>query len=197
VSRLRPALFLDRDGVLTREDDWVLAPHQVELLPGAAEGLRRLNLAGVPAVVVTNQSALARGWIDERGLAAIHARLAELLAEQGARVDAIYHCPHHPTAGAGDLTRACDCRKPEPGLLVRAARELGLDLSASWMVGDAGRDLEAAWRAGARAALVRSGKGAAELGRLARAPDLVCDTLDEAVRAILPRIGAALRADGA
>lgn len=184
----RPAVFLDRDGVLTREDEWVLRPDQVELLPGAAAGVRALNLAGVPAIVVTNQSAVARGWIDEEGLAAIHARLDELLAAEGARVDAIYACPHHPTEGVGALRRACGCRKPEPGLLLRAAQERGLDLAASWMVGDAARDVEAGRAAGAHAALVLSGKGHAERERIAPEPEIVTDRLDEAVSAILERM---------
>lgn len=181
----RSAVLLDRDGVLTREDEWVLRADQVELLPGAAAGVRALNEAGIPVVVVTNQSALARGWIDESGLAEIHARLAALLAEQGAHVDAIYACPHHPTEGAGPLRRDCDCRKPAPGLLLRAAREHGLDLASSWMVGDAARDVAAARAAGAHAALVLTGKGAAELPGIAPPPDLVAERLDAAVAAIL------------
>ncbi|MCY2961675.1 MAG: HAD family hydrolase [Planctomycetota bacterium] len=184
----RPAVFLDRDGVLTREDDWVLRPDQVELLPGAAAGVRALNQARIPAIVVTNQSALARGWIDETGLAAIHARLGELLAAEGARVDAIYFCPHHPSEGQGPLRRACDCRKPEPGLLFVAAREHALDLGASWMVGDAQRDVQAARAAGVHAALVLSGKGRAERARIAPEPEIVAERLDAAIAAILPRI---------
>ncbi len=182
------AVFLDRDGVLTREDEWVLRADQVELLPGAAAGVRRLNEAGIPVVVVTNQSALARGWIGELELAQIHARLAELLAAEGARIDAIYVCPHHPTEGAGELRRECDCRKPAPGLLLRAAREMGLDLAASWMVGDAARDVEAARAAGVQAALVLTGKGAAERARIEPVPEFVARDLDEAVRSILPRM---------
>lgn len=182
------AIFLDRDGVLTREDEWVLSPAQVELLPGAAEGVRALNDAGVPAIVVTNQSALARGWIDDAGLAAIHARMSALLAAAGARVDAVYHCPHHPTEGVGDLRRACDCRKPEPGMLLRAARERAIDLASSWMVGDAARDVEAARAAGVRTALVMTGKGSTERARIAPAPDVVAANLAEAVREILTRM---------
>ncbi len=181
----RPAVFLDRDGVLTREDEWVLAAAQVELLPGAARAVARLNAAGLPVIVVTNQSALARGWLDERGLRAIHARLGELLAAEGARLDAIYHCPHHPSEGEGALRTACACRKPAPGMLLRAAREHGLDLARSWMIGDALRDLEAAWTAGARAALVLTGKGAGEVERAVRRPDLVAADAAAAVDAIL------------
>jgi len=184
----RAAVFLDRDGVLTREDQWVLRPEQVELLPGAAAGVRRLNEAGIPVVVVTNQSARARGWISELDLAQIHARMAELLAAQGAHFDAIYVCPHHPTEGSGELRRVCDCRKPAPGLLLRAAQEMGLDLAASWMVGDAARDVEAARAAGVHAALVLTGKGAAERAGIEPVPAVVARHLDEAVREIVPRM---------
>jgi D-glycero-D-manno-heptose 1,7-bisphosphate phosphatase len=185
---LRAAVFLDRDGVLTREDEWVLRPEQVELLRGAAAGVRALNRARIPAIVVTNQSAVARGWIDEGELAAIHGRLRELLAQQSAHVDAIYACTHHPTEGVGDLRRTCDCRKPEPGLLLRAAHEHAIDLPRSWMVGDAARDMQAGRAAGAHAALVLSGKGTAERDRIDPVPEIVRETLDAAIGAILERM---------
>lgn len=175
----RAAVFLDRDGVLTREDEWVLRPEQVELLPGAAAGVRALNEARIPTIVVTNQSAVARGWIDESGLARIHARLHELLALESAHVDAIYACTHHPTEGVGLLRRTCDCRKPEPGLLLRAAHEQAIDLAQSWMVGDAARDMQAGRAAGTRTALVLCGKGRVELSRIDPAPEFVGATLEE------------------
>jgi D-glycero-D-manno-heptose 1,7-bisphosphate phosphatase len=183
-------VFLDRDGLLVREEPWVLDPADVVLLEGAAEGLRALNEAGVPALVVTNQSAVARGWIDEAGLARIHARLHALLAERGARVDAVRHCPHHPTEGRGALRVVCACRKPAPGLILALAREYGIDLARSWTVGDAARDVAAGRAAGTRTALVRTGKGARELASIDPPPDLVADRLDEAVARILPRLGA-------
>ena len=161
----RPAVFLDRDGTLTLESDWVRSPDDLVLLPGAARAVRRVNEAGLAAVLVTNQSAVARGLIDERALSAIHARLAAQLAADGARLDGVYWCPHHPTEGVGELRVACGCRKPAPGLLLRAAAELGLDLARSWIVGDAARDLEAGERAGVRGVLVATGKGTLESGR--------------------------------
>jgi len=184
----RPAVFLDRDGVLTREDPWVLKPDDVVLLPGAAEGVRLLNEAGIPVLVVTNQSAVARGWIDEVLLGAIHDRLREQLAVSGAHVDAIRHCPHHPTEGVGALRIECACRKPAPGMLQDLAREHRIDLARSWLVGDAARDVEAARAVGVRAALVRTGKGAAELARIVPAPEIVADRLDEAVSLVLERL---------
>jgi len=158
----RGAVFLDRDGTLVEEMDFLTRPEQLALIPGAARAVRRLNARGLAVVVVTNQSAVARGMIDERELSAIHARLESMLAAQDARLDGIYVCPHHPSEGRGAYRVACDCRKPAPGLLLRAARELGLDLAASWIVGDSRRDLEAGAAAGVRGVLVGSGKGARE-----------------------------------
>lgn len=170
----RPAVFLDRDGTLTVESEWVRSGQDLVLVPGAAEAVALLALAGFAVVLVTNQSAVARGIVTEAELAGIHAHFAALLAARGARLDGVYHCPHHPTEGVGAWKTDCACRKPKPGLLLEAARELGLDLARSWIVGDALRDLEAGWSAGTRAVLVATGKGAREhAAALAqgRAPD--------------------------
>ncbi len=145
---LCPALFLDRDGTLIDDVDYLVRANQIRLSREAALAVRSANEAGVPVVVVTNQSAIARGMLTEEDLAAIHENLARRLAAHGARVDAFYHCPHHPTEGAPPYRRACDCRKPEPGLFLRAARDLGLDLERSGAIGDSERDVEAARRAG-------------------------------------------------
>jgi len=171
--RGRPAVFLDRDGTLTVEGEWITRREALVLVPGAADALCTLARAGFALVLVTNQSAVARGLIDEEELAHIHAHLADLLAAGGARLDALYHCPHHPTEGLGVWRRECDCRKPKPGLVLRAARELDLDLSRSWMIGDAERDLQAGWAAGVRGVLVATGKGVSEIERMraTRAPD--------------------------
>jgi D-glycero-D-manno-heptose 1,7-bisphosphate phosphatase len=154
----RPAVFLDRDGTINVEVDYLSAPDQVELLPGAARAIARLNEAGYATVIVTNQSGVARGKFSEARLEEIHARLLELLEAQGAVIDAIYHCPHHPTLGEPPYRRACDCRKPLPGLFERAARELDLDLRRSWAVGDSPRDLESAAALGVPGILVASGQ---------------------------------------
>ncbi len=147
-------VLLDRDGVLNIEGDpFVLTPSQLELLPGAADAVARMNNAGIGVVVVTNQSCIGRGLIDRAALDAVHDRLQELLAERRGILMGIYVCPH--TADEG-----CLCRKPRPGLLLDAAREYGFDLATTWLVGDAPRDLEAALAAGCRPALVRTGKGA-------------------------------------
>jgi D-glycero-D-manno-heptose 1,7-bisphosphate phosphatase len=185
----RAAVFLDRDGTLLDELGFLARPADLRLLPGAAAGVRALNQAGLAVVLVTNQSGIARGLFSEADLAAIHARLAQELERAGAHLDALYHCPHHPEQGQPPLRRACSCRKPEPGLLLLAARELGLDLARSWIVGDSVRDLEAGRRAGIPGrVLVLTGKGQATLAGLApeqRAQTLVVADLPEAARRVL------------
>ncbi len=156
----RAAVFLDRDGTLVDELGFLADPERLRLLPDAAAGVRLLNEAGLAVVVVTNQSGLARGLFGPPELEAVHGRLEQELARGGARLDGILACPHHPTEGAPPLRARCSCRKPEPGLLVEAARRFGLELADSWMVGDDARDLEAGRRAGVRASvLVLTGKG--------------------------------------
>lgn len=176
----REAVFLDRDGTLIEEVNYLSAPEQVRLISGAAEAVRRVNEAGVLVVVVTNQAGVARGYFPEGRVAEVHAHLSALLAEGGAKIDAYYHCPHHPTEGVGPYRVACACRKPEPGLLLTAARELGIDLSRSWMIGDKLCDARAGEAAGCRTVLVRTGHGrdlraklpAAELNLAGVASDL-------------------------
>jgi len=189
----RAAVFLDRDGTLLDELGFLTRPEDVRLLPRAAQGVRALNEAELPVVVVTNQSGIARGLLSERELAAVHARLERELALEGARVDGFLHCPHHPEHGAPPLRQVCACRKPEPGLLFEAAARFGLDLSASWIVGDSARDLEAGRRAGvAGRVLVLTGKGRAtlaELEREERARTQVADDLVEAAELVLARQG--------
>ncbi len=145
----RGAVFLDRDGTIIEDTGYLADPAAVRLLPGAAPAIARLNRAGVPAIVVTNQSGIARGLLDESAYAAVARRLDALLAAQGARLDADYHCPHHP-----DLTGPCECRKPGPLLYRMAAAEHGLHLADSWWVGDRMRDVVPAERLGGRGILI-------------------------------------------
>ncbi len=158
--RMTPAIFLDRDGTLNFDYGWITSPEKIELLPGAAEAVRAINEVGFLAVLVTNQPVIARGTCTEAGLAAIHDRLEFLLAQSGARLDAIYYCPHHPDGGfpgeRAELKIRCDCRKPAPGLLENAARDLNIDVARSWMIGDSERDLGAAAAFGIPAILVSS-----------------------------------------
>jgi D-glycero-D-manno-heptose 1,7-bisphosphate phosphatase len=163
---LRAALFLDRDGVIVREVEYLADPSQVVLIPGAAAAIARLNAAALPVVVVTNQAGVARGYFSEARVDDVHRHLSQLLEIEGARIDRYYYCPHHPTAGKGAYRRECTCRKPRPGMLLQAARDLGLDLERSFLVGDKVSDVQA----GAvcrQALLVRTGYGTTEAARLA------------------------------
>lgn len=180
----RPAVFLDRDGTIIREADYLRSPSQVRLLPRAGAAIRRLNEAGFVVVVTTNQSGVARGMLTEQDLEEIHLVLRERLARRGARLDGIYYCPHHPEVGRKPYKLRCRCRKPAPGMLQRAARELDLDLSASHAVGDSARDVEAGRRAGCRTVLVRTGYGKSA-DTLALKPDFVAKDLAQAVDWIL------------
>lgn len=155
-------VFLDRDGTVTEEVGYVNHVSRLRLLPGAAEGIRLLNDAGVPVLLATNQAGVARGYFDEALLKAVLGRLEALLAAEGARLDALYYCPHHPTAGVPPWRAQCDCRKPKPGMLLRGAKEFGLDLSACWVVGDKISDTGFARNAGARSAMVLTGYGLGE-----------------------------------
>ena len=181
----RPAVFIDRDGTLTEEVGYVNHPSRLRLLPRSAEAVRRLNEAGIPAVVVTNQAGLARGYFTEAVMEAVNLELAAQLARGKARVDGIYICPHHPTEGEPPYRQRCECRKPKPGLLLRAAEEMNLDLSRSIMVGDKPSDLEVAPVVGARSALVLTGYGRGEWeyqrDRFRVTPDYVAADLLDAV----------------
>lgn len=185
---LRPAVFVDRDGTLTKEGEWIRHPEALELVSGAGEAVRALHQAGYAVVLYSNQSAVARGMIDEQELSSIHAGLQALLERNGDRLDALYSCPHHPTEGVGRYRTVCDCRKPKPGLILRAQRELGLDLARSWCVGDMERDLAAGAAAGVRGILVATGKGASERARMqrdGRAPEVYVADIGAAARHIL------------
>lgn len=182
----KPAVFLDRDGVVIEDSHYIGKPDRVRLLPRSAEAVASLNRNGWAVVVVTNQSGVSRGLFAEDDVHAVHAHLAELLHGYGARVDAFYHCPHHPDGDVFPYRIECPCRKPRPGMLLRAGDELGLDLTASWMVGDRVTDLQAGAAVGCRTVLVRTGYGSqvnpAGLNRDALNLDLVAADLADAVR---------------
>ena len=187
----RPAVFIDRDGTLTDEVGYVNHPSRLRLLPRSAEAIRRLNAAGVPAVVVTNQAGLARGYFSEEVLRIVNESLVEQLARAGARLDGIYVCPHHPTEGEPPYRTGCECRKPKPGLLRQAASELGLDLTHSTMIGDKPSDLVPGREVGAAAVLVLTGYGRGEWEYRRETfplkPDHVAEDLLDAVEWTLAR----------
>ncbi len=150
---MKPAVFLDRDGTLNKEIGYLSKVEDLLLLPGVPEAIRALNEHALPAIVVTNQSGIGRGYYREADMQRVHGEIEARLAREGCHLDGFYHCPHHPDAG-------CDCRKPKPGMLIRAAHEHGLDLAASFVVGDKISDLQAGQRAGCRTVLVLTGYGA-------------------------------------
>lgn len=195
MSNARRAVFLDRDGTINEEVDYLSSPEQLRLLDRAAEAIRLINLRGWRAIVITNQSGIARGLFDETRLEQIHLRLAQVLAEADARLDAIYFCPHHPEAGEGELRKTCHCRKPQPGMLYKAAKDFDLDLSASVVIGDRLLDVETAHRAGARGVLVLTGYGRREFestdsGGASRqaVPDYVAEDLVAAVEWVMSNV---------
>jgi D-glycero-D-manno-heptose 1,7-bisphosphate phosphatase len=157
---LRRAVFLDRDGTLVEEVPYLHDPAEVALLPGVAGALAALGAAGYALVVVTNQAGVARGFYDEAAVARVHRRLRALLAAGGARLDAVLYCPHHPDGTVAGYAGACRCRKPAPGMLQAAAGRLGLDLRASYLIGNHPSDVAAALAAGATPLFVTTGRAA-------------------------------------
>ncbi len=172
------AVFLDRDGTLIANSHYGSDPDEIELLDGVVEGLLKLRGAGYKLVLVSNQSGVARGYFDEAAVARVHNRLQRMLNRHGAALDGLEYCPHHPEGATSPYAVECACRKPAPGMLRRAARKHGVSLSASWMVGDIGADIEAGRRAGARTVII--GSEAAH-----RPPDFRANDFTGAVRHIL------------
>lgn len=181
----RAAIFLDKDGTLVEDVPYNVDPDLIRLGRGAVDGLRMLHAAGYPLIVISNQSGVARGYFAETALGAVEAQLRELLGEAGVPLAGFYYCPHHPDGSVARYAVVCDCRKPLPGLIVRAAGEHGVDLARSWFIGDILHDVEAAHRAGCRAVLLDNGHETEwELSPL-RTPDVVAPDLAGAARAIV------------
>ena len=181
----RAAVFLDRDGTVNVDTGFVRRRGDVSLVPGAASAIARLNAAGVPVVVVTNQSGIGRGLLSLAEFERVQSRIADLLAAQGARMDAAYHCPHDPTNGA------CDCRKPGTALFRRAAAELGLALERSWYVGDRWRDVAPSLELGGEGILVPGAGTPEEDLQLARERLRLLPTLGDVVDAVLASLATA------
>lgn len=191
-NRCRPTVFLDRDGTLNVEKGYLRTPEELELLPGVGLALRTLRQAGFRLIVLTNQPVIARGEATEAEVAAIHRRLEWELGKEGAYLDAIYVCPHHPDRGfpreRTELKTRCKCRKPGTGLFEQACRDLRIDVANSWMVGDQTRDIEMARRAGLLSVLVKTG-GAGRDGQFTAAADHIVDDLAAAAGVILRQKG--------
>ena len=157
---MKPAVFLDRDGTMIVDRGYLEAVGEIEFFPWTIDAIRALDAAGFTVVVTTNQSGIARGMFSEMQLEAIHAAMTRMLDAGRARVHAYYYCPHHPNGQVAAFTKVCDCRKPAAGMVERAARDLGLDRSRSFVVGDTWLDVGLARASGAQAVLVRTGAGA-------------------------------------
>lgn len=182
------AVFFDRDGTINEEINYLSSIEQFQFIDGAVEAIKLLNDTGLLAVVITNQAGVARGFYDEARVQEIHEFMEKQLQSSGARLNGIYYCPHHPTAGLGKYKIDCTCRKPKPGLLKQAATNLKIDLEKSFIVGDKLSDLQAGLAVGCKTILVRTGYGAEHEKKLTEKdfrPDHIADDVLEAVRWIV------------
>jgi D-glycero-D-manno-heptose 1,7-bisphosphate phosphatase len=186
----RKAVFIDRDGTLNVDAAYASRYEQIAVYPESFEAVRKINLAGLLAVVITNQSAVGRGLLTEDDLSHIHARLSASFADRSARLDAIYFCPHYVLSPDPRYGKECDCRKPNPGLALRAAAELGIDLASSYMIGDKAEDIIFGINIQAVPVLVLTGSGRESLTKLREQglePAYVAETILHAADWILDR----------
>jgi D-glycero-D-manno-heptose 1,7-bisphosphate phosphatase len=186
---MNKAIFIDRDGTISQEVGYINHASRFRVFPYSAEAIKRANEAGWLAILVTNQAGVARGYFTEDMIHTVHRQLESELEAEGARLDSIYYCAHHPSVGEPPYRFDCDCRKPKPGLILRAAADLRIDLSKSWMIGDRYSDIELARNAGVNSGFVLSGYGRGEWEHQRsdwkHEPDLVAEDLSEAVRKIV------------
>jgi D-glycero-D-manno-heptose 1,7-bisphosphate phosphatase len=183
------AVFLDKDGTLIEDVPYNVDPQQMRLTPGAGVGLQQLQQLGYQLIVISNQSGVARGYFAESALAAVATRLQQLLAPFNVSLAGFYYCPHHPDGTADRYAIACDCRKPAPGLIGQAAREHGLDLNHSWLIGDILNDVEAGRRAGCRTILINNGNETEWRLSAQRLPHFLSPNLAEAANVITRESG--------
>jgi len=185
----RAAVFLDRDGTLTEEVGYVNHIDRAQLFPWSSKAIRRLKSAGLPVIVVTNQSGVGRGYFTEELVAQVHEKIQNQLAAADTKLDAFYYCPHHPAAVVEAYRQDCRCRKPSAGMADEAAERFGIDLSASWVVGDTYRDMQMGFNIGARTILLMTGYGRGEYehhrSRWSRMPDHTAENLLQAAEQIL------------
>jgi D-glycero-D-manno-heptose 1,7-bisphosphate phosphatase len=179
------AVFMDRDGTIVEDVGYMNSPAQIKFIPGSIEAIKLLNEAGYKVVVITNQAGVARGLVTEDMLQTIDKTLHKWILNGGAHLDGLYYCPHHPEHGVYPYKQVCECRKPHPGLIKRAQRDLNIDLANSYMIGDKATDVEAGKRAGTKAVFVKSGHGNEEKDKLVEKPDHIADNLLAAVKWVL------------
>jgi D-glycero-D-manno-heptose 1,7-bisphosphate phosphatase len=186
---MQRAVFIDRDGTISEEVGYINHPSRFRVFPYSAAAIKLLNDNGWLAIVVTNQAGVARGYFAEDMIKTVHEALAEEMAAGDARIDAIYYCAHHPSVGEPPYRLDCECRKPKPGLIRRAAEEFEIDLAGSWMIGDRYSDMELARNAGVNSAFVMSGYGRGEWEHQRQnwidQPDVTASHLLEAVKRII------------
>ena len=186
---MKRAVFIDRDGTISEEVGYINHPSRFSLFPYAASAVQHLNENGWLAILVTNQAGVARGYFSEDMIQTVHAAMTADLESKGAKLDAIYYCAHHPSVGEPPYRFDCDCRKPKPGLISRAAHDFDVDLNESWMVGDRYSDIELARNAGLKSTFVLSGYGRGEWEHQrvtwTQQPDLVAENLLDAVHLIV------------
>lgn len=173
---MKRAVFIDRDGTINVEKEYLFLPEEFEFIPGAVEAIRLLNESGFLVIVVTNQSGVARGYYTEEDVLLLHRHITMQLAQAGTRVDAWFYCPHHPS-GRGSYSLPCRCRKPQPGMLLEAAQRFEIDLGSSFMIGDKLVDIEAGQAAGCSPILVRTGYGRDEEQGLSAGVEVFDDLL--------------------
>ncbi|AGB42166.1 histidinol-phosphate phosphatase family protein [Halobacteroides halobius DSM 5150] len=185
-------VFMDRDGTVSKEIGYVNHASRYELLPRTSLAIKKLNQAGIKALLATNQAGVARGYFKEEMIGEVHAKLERLLAQEDAYLDEIYYCHHHPDVGEGKFNKNCNCRKPKPGMLLQGAEEFDLDLNKSYMVGDKISDVETARRVGAKGILVLTGYGRGNYENDRDSwevkPDYVAEDLHDAVEWILSHL---------
>jgi len=190
---MKRAVFMDRDGTISEEVGFMREPDQFQLIPQSAEAIKLINENSLKAIVVTNQAGVARGYFPEEMIGKIHHTMEKLLSEQGAHLDGIYYCPHHPEGTVEPYRRMCNCRKPASGMLTQASQEHDIDVSSSYVVGDKVIDIELAHGVGAKGILVLTGYGKDELTRInhlsLKDPAYVARNLFDAVRWIIEDLG--------
>ncbi len=190
-ERMTRAIFMDRDGTVSYEVGYVNHLDRYEIMAGSAEAIAKINSSNFLAVVITNQAGVARGYFKEELVAKVHEKLKRLLAAKGAHLDGIYYCPHHPDVGEPPYRQRCSCRKPEPGMILRAQKDLDIDLSGSYIIGDSIKDIQTGINAGVRGILLLTGYGRGEYEHASEGwtvrPIHIAENLADAVDWILER----------
>jgi len=178
LNRLQPAVFLDRDGTINQDTGYIDSPERLFIIDGAASAIKRLNSKGFRVVVITNQSGVGRGYFTKEAADSVNKKLEEILKREGAHLDGIYYCPHHPDDN-------CECRKPRIGLLEKAKNDLAIDFKKSYVIGDKGSDIEIAQSIGGKGILVLTGSGKDEKQKLDHEPSYIATDLKDAVEWII------------